>query len=761
MSRAENAAKASRLASAADAAKPGRATAAARPGRPASGVEAGRDGRTALAAAPPANTRRTVAGLGGVLLGGLCFAPVFGVGHLWLPVGLVCLVSAVVAEVCRRRVGLLGWRPLLVVVAGVLAIVESVLQATTLGGLPTLSSIRALGNGLTAWRLTLESTWPARPEPELLIFVPLLALVACVLTIELLDRAPPLVALLPAIGVVGVSQLYVAAEGLTAVLIAVGFGLLVIAVLISDHFEYRRVTPWAMTAVVTLAAVVCGFVVSTIDPRGRTPYSLQRVQSATAPASRQASPLDELAGRLSPSARDKVVFKYQTSEPVDRWRLVALDSFDGVNWTADHPLLRMGSQLAPGPEVRVDTTTRRALIRTDDALEGPWLPGQLSPETIGNAADPQVEPIGSTLVVPERPDYYNLAWAEPDIDADYLSTAGVDSTAPGGLNDMGPLPPEIADLNPLEGKRATMATAIALEKYFRTNYRLASANSSPPTGYSWPQLKQFLGKTKNVGSSEQFAAAYVALARQNSIPARLVVGFRAPAKPDAAGWYTVTNKDAYAWPEVAVAGVGWWPLDPAVGAQTGSSTTNPTGAAASITDQARKSVPDIKKIQDPETRPPSGDEADDANSGSFHLPLTQIFAASAALLLLWLAGVPLLKQLRAQRRRRRSGSAAVVGAWAEARDRIRAHGIPVTSGMTVRDLAHAARDLPDTGPGLASVALAVDHALWSGGPTTPNVAGQAWTGVHAVRRALRSRPWLDRFQAALELRTLIPGLRQK
>ncbi|MFI5732282.1 DUF3488 and DUF4129 domain-containing transglutaminase family protein [Kribbella sp. NPDC051587] len=696
--------------------------------------------------------------LAGIVLGGLCFAPVFGVQHLWLPVALVCLVSFLVTEACRRWTGLLGWRPLVVVAAGLLAITESVLQATTLAGLPTLSSIRALGDGLTAWRLTLESTWPARPEPELLIFVPLLALVACVLTIELLDRAPPLVALLPALAVIGVSQLYVAAEGLTAVLIAIAFGLLVIAVLIPDHFEYRKLTPWATTAAVTLAAVICGTFVSTIDPHGRTPYSLQRVQSASAPTTRQTSPLDELAGRLSPSARDKVVFKYQTPKPVDRWRLVALDSFDGVNWTTDHPLLRMGSQLAPGPEVRVETESQSATIRPEDALEGPWLPGQLLPETVGNAVDPQVEPIGSTLVVPERPDYYKLTWAEPIIDAAYLGSAGLDSTAPGGLNDMGPLPPEIADLNPLQDKRATMQTAIALEKWFRKNYRLPDASSPSPTGYSWPQLRTFL-KGQKIGSSEQFAAAYVALARQNSIPARLVVGFRAPEKPDAAGWYTVTNADAYAWPEVAVAGLGWWPLDPAAGAKTGN--TNSAGSAASITDQARAAVPEINKIQDPEQQPPSADDADDANSGAFHIPLTPVFGVSAALLLLWLAGVPLLKQFRAGRRRRRGGSAAVVGAWAEARDRIRAHGIPVTAGMTVRDLAHAARDLPDTGPGLANVARAVDQALWSGGPATPDTVGQAWTGVHAVRRALRSRPWLDRLQAALELRTLVPGPRQK
>jgi hypothetical protein len=74
--------------------------------------------------------------------------------------------------------------------------------------------------------------------------------------------------------------------------------------------------------------------------------------------------------------------------------------------------------------------------------------------------------------------------------------------------------------------------------------------------------------------------------------------------------------------------------------------------------------------------------------------------------------------------------------------------------MTVRDLARAAHELPGTAGGLARVARAVDHALWSGGPTTPVVSQQAWTGVHEVRKVLRSRPWTDRLQASLEVRTL-------
>jgi hypothetical protein len=696
------------------------------------------------------NRRRTIAVLAGVLVGGLCFGPVFGVGNLWLPVGAVCVVAYLATEACRQWPGLTTWRPLLVIVGGLLAIVETVLRATTVVGLPTAASVRALGRGLTSWQLTLESTWPARPDPELVVFVPLLTLVACLLAIELLDRLPPLIALLPGIAVLGVSQLYIAATGLTAVLIAAGFCLIVIALLIPDNMEHRRLAPRAATATVTVAAVVFGLVAGAIDPAGRTPYSLQKVQAATAPGTRLASPLDELGSRLSSknTTKDKVLFRYKASEPVDRWRLVALDDFDGANWTTDHPFLRMGSALTPGPEVRVSTTTQSASIQLED-LDGPWLPGQLLPATVGGVTEPQVEPIGSTLLAPQRPDHYEVTWREPTVDSSYLLGAGIDADAPGGLSDLGPVPAKIAEINPLQGKRATFATALALEKYMRDNYTQATGGQLP-TGHSWPQLEAFL--LKRWGTSEQFAAGYVALARMNAIPARLVVGFRAPAEPDPNGLYTVRDSDAYAWPEVAVEGIGWWPLDPTKQAATGKASA--AGSSASITEQARAAVPPVDQIEDPEVPPSTDDGTSDRTWTGIRIPLLWIFLASAALLLLWLAGVPLLKFARALRRKRRTGSASVVGAWSEARDRLQAHGVPITPGMTVRDLAHAARDLPNTEPGLTTVARAVDQAVWSGAPTGAELSQQAWSGVRDLRKALRARPRLDRLQASLELRTL-------
>lgn len=699
--------------------------------------------------------RQTIAVLAAVLVGGLCFGPVFGLRNLWLPVGSVCLITFVVTEICRHW--LAAWRPILIVLGGLLAVVETVLRATTVAGLPTAASIRALGNGLTGWRLTLESTWPARPDPELVVFVPLLILIACLLAVELLDRAPPLVALMPGLGVIGASQLYIAADGWAAVLIAGALGLIVVALLIPDNLEYRRIAPWAATAVVTVAAIVCGLVVSTIDPVGRTPYSLQKVQSATAPGVRETSPLDELASRLGARQRDEVVFKYTASKPVDRWRQVALDDFDGSNWTTDHPFLRMGSEV--GSDVTVPTSLESADVRLED-LDGPWLPSQLLPATVSGVTDPQVEPIGGTLMASGRPDDYKLTWRKPDINAQYLVDAGIDGDVMNGLSDLPPVPPQIASINPLQGKRATFATAIALEKYMRQHYTLAVGDNLP-TGYGWPQLKSFLldekpggaqAETKQPGTSAQFAAAYVVLARLNGIPARLVVGFRAPAKPDADGYYTVRNSDAFAWPEVAVDGLGWWPLDPAEDAATGKTTV--AGSIDEITNQARAAVPPVGEIKDPEVPPQSDRSGDKGTPVLPPISLSAVFAVSAGLLLLWLVGVPLLKLVRSARRRRRGGSAAVVGAWAEARDRLRAHGVPVTAGMTVRDLADAAKELPETAGGLTRVAQAVDHALWSGGATTPDVQKDAWAGVRELQKALRGRPWVDRFQASLELRTL-------
>ena len=699
--------------------------------------------------------RRTVAAVLGALIAGLCFEPVFSVRSLVLPVAAVCLTVYAITELCRYKPALTIWRPLLIALAGMLAITETVLKATTVTGLPTLTSIRALGHGLTSWHLTLESTWPARPDADLVLFVPLLVLIACLLAVEFLDRTPPLVAVLPSLIVVGVSQLYIALAGLNAVLVALGYGLVVAGLLLPDRVGNSRRRPVLAAALLAVVAVVAGAVVSAVDPAGRRPYTLQQVQSTSAPSRPVANPLDELAARLDKRNQDKVVFRYKAAGPVGRWRQVALDDFDGANWSTSHPILRMGSSLPTDADVTVPVTPEHAEVELT-GLDGPWLPGQLLPRQVSGVAEPRIEPIGGTLVAAAAPAKYELTWSKPTVDAKFLLRAGIEADPVSGLGDIGDVPAEVFSIadDAVAGKRATFATALALEAYMRKRYKLAVGDPLP-TGHSWPQLRDFLVDDKP-GTSEQFAAGYVALARSIGIPARLVVGFRAPAGKDAAGWSTVRNRDALAWPEVAVEGVGWWPLDPA--GQADSQQSAVPGSAADVTDQARAEVPPASKIEDPEVAPAPKENSTARAWDGIKVPVLGIFVASASLLVLWLLGVPLLKLIRAFRRKRRTGNAAVVGAWAEARDRLRAHGVPVTSGMTVRDLALASAEVADARAqaGLAVVARSVDQALWSGGPGSVETTDLAWHGVREVCRGLRARPLVERFHAALELGTLLP-----
>jgi hypothetical protein len=97
----------------------------------------------------------------------------------------------------------------------------------------------------------------------------------------------------------------------------------------------------------------------------------------------------------------------------------------------------------------------------------------------------------------------------------------------------------------------------------------------------------------------------------------------------------------------------------------------------------------------------------------------------------------------------------VVGAWHEARDQVRSHGVPVKPGMTVLDLAGVVSD-PPVVAGLHALAHNVDLALWSPAGCTQYTVDEAWAAVHMVRRGFARRPFLARLRAAFNARSLLP-----
>lgn len=680
---------------------------------------------------------------------GLFFAPVFGILPLLPPIAAVAVLAYGVVELCARYRLLLAWRPLLVTLAGLLGITETLLFSTTVAGLPTGETVAALRTGITeSWQLTLQSTWPARPDSALMLFVPLLVLLATVIGVELmLLLRKPLPALVPSFAVVVVSQLYLPVSGIAAVVGALGYAA-VAGTLIAVSRTDRAKGQQALVVPALLLGVVAAIAVGLLVPPPQPGYSLKQDQAAQVNA-RVTSPLDDIAYRLGHP--DEPVFTV-TGNQAERWPVVVLSAFDGVNWTPGGRYRRLGVELSPGPVVRVPVHRRDAKV-TVRGLGGRWLPSQAWPAAV-TGVDPLVEETQGTLLTQRPMDAateYSLGWWEPEVGVANLDGAALNPYAEGGSGGVGTPPPGVQELvvEAMRGMRPSFQSALQLERYFKENYKLA-VGTDVPSGHGWPQLRRFLFDTKQ-GTSEQFATAYVALARMAGIPARLVVGFRTPA--GAGGEYVVRNGDVLAWPEVAVAGVGWVPMDPYGSA--GKSEGNGEGLAAAVA-RARDQLPPVEQLQDPPVAPSDGGD-DSANGLEFRFPWELLLAGIALVIVLWLTGIPLAKQVRAWRRRRRPGNGAVVGAWHEVRDRLREHRVPLTEGMTPRDLAAVAAGvgLQSTVEGLHQLGSAVDHAMWSGVAPSDEVRLRAWQAVDLVRRRLAKRGLRARFRAAVDPSTLI------
>ncbi|GAA3924548.1 DUF3488 and transglutaminase-like domain-containing protein [Actinoplanes auranticolor] len=672
-------------------------------------------------------------------VGGMLFAPVFGVPALLLAVLVPALAVLLVARLCDRGAALRDWRPLCTAAAGLLTAAQILWWPA---GILTPRLLPSLRTGVTeSWRLALQSTWPARPDPELLVFVPLLVVAAAVLGVELVHRLrAPLPALLPSLALVVFTQLYAALPPLPATVAALAYAVPAGTLLVAARPAGARVSWTWVPATAALAAVVlAGLALPDTPPR----YTLRQDQVVPLDDTALTNPLDEIAVRLRDP--DAEVFRVGGDTLPDRWPLVVLDAFDGVNWTPAATFRWLGSGLEPGPGVTVRVEERTAEITTA-GTGGPWLPSQSWPASV-RGADPVVVPEHGTLLRPGPPGpaRYTLRWWEPRVDVAALAGAEVDPDAPGGLNGIGEAPAGVAVLarEATRGLRPSFRTALVLEDFLRTRYDLA-VGTDLPTGHGWPQLTKFLLENRR-GTSEQFATSYVALARIVGIPARVAVGFRAPA-----GATTIRNGDVLAWPEVAVRGVGWVPLNP--GGRP-STTPSATGGLAAAAEQARAGLPAPDDVRNPPLgRPGPGAPASgrDGWPGLLLLPMVP--------LLLWPIAAPAAWGLRARRRRRRAGRESVVGAWAEVRDRLRAHGVPVSSAMTARDLAAAAEPVTDTATGdeLRRLAATMDRSLWSGRSPDHEQVEQTWAGVRSVRRALARRGPRARVRATLSLRGLLP-----
>ena len=502
-----------------------------------------------------------------------------------------------------------------------------------------------------------------------------------------------------------------------------------------------------VVAVLAGAALFGGPVVASavhrqpVDPRSYVVPPKQQLD--------QLNPLGMLGAWALDPHRDLLTVR--TDSPA-RIQWATLSGFDGITWQPDRTYRAAGSVL-PRPAGDADPTSTVRQRITVDALGGGFLPVVAAPREVHGVRVGYDADAGAVLA-PDglRPGLtYRTVSAVPRQDPDRMAAASVPPDVPQRYLTVPPgAPPEVIALaQRTAGSAGPYRKALLLEHLLRSDYLYWA---KAPSGNGYVTLKHFLLTKKSAGggrgTSEQFASAFALLGRIVGLPTRVVVGFHAGHRigPDR---YQVTSGDAFAWPEVYLAGHGWVAFDPTPAAGKGATPPDEdTPQAKSEQSKKSKQLDDGAPNPTPSQPVPNPSSSRTAAAGTGPLPPGAYGGIAAALLLvLAVAAVPVLRARRSARRLRTGTPAQrVVGAWTEVRQALRLAGRRPDPADSAAEVARrASTGVPDAPgvpplPDLRPLAEAVNAVRFAPGVSfAPADADRAAELARDYHRGLRTR----------------------
>jgi hypothetical protein len=255
-----------------------------------------------------------------------------------------------------------------------------------------------------------------------------------------------------------------------------------------------------------------------------------------------------------------------------------------------------------------------------------------------------------------------------------------------------------------------------------------------------------------VGDAEQYAALMALMTRQLGIPSRVVMGVK-PAN-GATGSLTVKGTDVTAWVEVALQGIGWYPVFPTPTNTVKKPRTVPKPKPKTRVQEPPKTVvPPRVDVNATTSGAQESQKKDDARP-----PAKKLFLSRAHILLAAGVSFPVvvvcgvlgsivgMKRRRSRRRRARGATSARISAgWTEIVDFVRDTGAPVPSKGTRRDIATLVGHS-------RTVALAhrADHAVFAPDEPSESDVADYWADVATARHEITSTmSRFDRLKAAL------------
>ncbi len=495
------------------------------------------------------------------------------------------------------------------------------------------------------------------------------------------------------------------------------------------------------------------------------------------------SPLASLKGSLTEQRSGDVLFTV-AGPSVDRIRLAILDSYDGAVWSIarsqnGNEFVRVGSTL-PDVDAQADDATVQTHTVTVNQLDGFWMPTTGVPAKVWfndqatsvMGTDPADllrfdDKTGSLLLAAEqregltyRMETYPVV-RPPDAELAALEVwSGGDrlTQLPDSVDQLEAVAADIT-----RGRDSAFGKAAALEAFFAEQFY----NVETLTGHTARHLVDLFSRDQLQAFDERYAAGFAVLARLSGLPARVVVGYRAPAGMGEANEAVVRAGDIEAWVEIAFEGVGWVPFDAGpdeertIDSEGGSQRQQETSAAPPPPPQRRDPVPEttVPPEDDPGTEP--DDESNTSTGIAFGAPAVAAGLTVGLIVLLlglFAVGVLLIKWRRRRKRQRAETTAAqVAGAWQEFVDRSTDAGIDFSRGLTVRETVAevaAARPLQSTAR-LNTIGDLVERTAFH--PNDPSTvdAQQSWQLVDAsVGEFANEESIIDRTKRKLSTRSL-------
>jgi transglutaminase-like putative cysteine protease len=428
---------------------------------------------------------------------------------------------------------------------------------------------------------------------------------------------------------------------------------------------------------------------------------------------------------------------------VMRWRTAALEEYDGRRWAPAVTIRPLGRTLGPatGETIEID------VFFLDEDLALMPLPG--SPVTIDALIQTDVdrtvvridEQVDSDVAVHVRS---NVAPVRSTIDPDSVVLRDVDDTVSG-----------LTDIAEALAEDGTIVERLErLEQRMRDNFVLDS--EAIGGGLQRALIERFLRVTQR-GNAEQFATAFVLLARSLGVEARVATGFVVEST-DAT--VTLSSSDVTVWPEV-LTDEGWIAFDP-VPADEVSDATPPPDEPSAQTPAAPQ--PPVDPPPEPETDTDTEDDPVPTGSDTGISELAAWVAGTGLVLLFVVApliGAALLIAGLKRRRRRRRLSAPrpadrVRGAWALATDALVDAGQNIDRSLTDAEIARGGEVLVEGAQGDLTRLAWMSSAATFGDPDEPDLlADEAVECLGAVEFALgSSRGRVRRLRWRLSLRSL-------